>query len=243
LWDADAPLPATQVELDEKKATDKKKARSELLNDIEHGLPLTLEAVAARFRARNESSGGSAERQSLFVSDADTIPNFSTLIETVFNAAATSSASVSRPSQVSIVGAPEGTAKARRNELANGGLTAAVLMRNLLAELSMRAASSGTRAVELSDAAHGRSLALDRSDSSALEQHASELRPTRVQADAAEALANGQDVLLCAPTGSGKVCAPPPPPPYNASAYSICLLVLLTLSCRNFLILFPRFQK
>lgn len=205
LWDADSPLPATQAGLNEKKASGKKKLREELLNDVERGIPLTLEAVAARFRSRNVTSSESLERPSLFVSDSDAIPNFSTLIDTAFSAA-TSTMESSRPQEVVVDGDLEkseaGEIKATAANDGSGGLTGALLMRNLLAELSMRAASSGTRAVELSG---GQTLRLDSSDLAALEEHASELRPTRVQADSAEALASGRDVLLGAPTGSGKV--------------------------------------
>jgi hypothetical protein len=204
LWDVDGPLPATKAELDDKKASGKKKLRAELLSDIECGIPLTLDAVAARFRSRNETSSGSVERPSLFVSESDAIPNFSTLIETAFGAAS-STMQTSRPKEVVVDDESEYSEAGGSIAIAanvDGGLTGALLMRNLLAELSMRAASSGTRAVELSGA---QSLRLDSSDMAALEEHASELRPTRVQADSAEALASGQDVLLGAPTGSGKV--------------------------------------
>jgi len=188
LWDGEEDDEGGGLDAAAKKAR-ATAAKERRQRDLERALPLTLDDVALRYRnKRPESTGaeaeaGTAEESSLFVGDDDPLPTFEALLDRVSALASEAS------------GAPEGSQSDFR----------ALLVRNTVAELAGRAAGSGTRAVDFTSKARP-SLRLGESDAE-MDELMAMLRPTRVQAQAAEVLGTGGDALLCAPTGSGKTLA------------------------------------
>jgi superfamily II DNA/RNA helicase len=173
LWDVDDGATGKSRQSDVEKQAIGQARQKRRQSDVEEGRPLTIDAVAQRFRQRQTSPHGKS-RRTLFVATDDPIPSFDALV------------------QQGLPGPDASDAEFR-----------ALLLRNVLRELSNRAVESGTVAVELTTGA----LEVDGTDDAELERLVQLFRPTRVQAESCEAIASGQDVLIAAPTGCGKTLA------------------------------------
>lgn len=214
LWDENKELGEKEKHASSGLKVGKKKLSEEQKQAMASGLPLTLNGVAERFRARRESSVGNEGSSmsprdytgSLFVDSSFTdlfneckrrSARLLSPITILREAAASSSSAVDG-------GDPEERKEGSEKQAVghhHDGIEAA-LLRNLLLELESRAVGSGTRALELtseSDPSMRVAMGESRietisatSSSSELETDLSEFRPTSAQADAAPLIASGK---------------------------------------------------